>query len=343
MSAVYIRRIQWRRELVNNRVRWDHSQWASFIARLLHKESSLGYILLGPGFVFLLIMMAYPFFYAVYLSFTDKAIGAPATFVGFSNYTRLLGTTLFAKTVFNSVIYTVIALLIKFGLGMALAVLLNRPFIGQRVVKALLLLPWIMPTVFSTMIWSWIFHPSFSIINEILVVKLGLLEQPIPFLQSESWAMASLIIVNVWRGAPFFGITFLAAIQSVSIEIIEASKIDGASPWVSFWRITFPIILPVVIIVVLISIIGTLGDFDLPYLLTHGGPNDATMLFALTAFNLTLSAGRVGLGAAVTTFTLPDPGATSCLYPDPRAASATKLSASDMHRHGYFIQKDQAS
>lgn len=277
----------------------------AYISRLLHKESSLGYILLGPGLVFLLVMMAYPLAYAVYLSFTDKAIGAQANFVGLENYTRLLGTTLFSKTVFNSVIYTLFALILKFIGGLALAVFLNRPFVGQRVVKAMILLPWIMPTVFSTMIWSWIYHPSFSIVNDILVNKLGILEQPIPFLMTENWAMASLIFVNVWRGVPFFGITFLAAIQSVSVEIIEASKIDGASRWVSFWRITFPIIVPVVTIVVLISIIGTLSDFDLPYLLTRGGPNEATTLFALTAFNLTLGAGRIGLGAAVATFMFP--------------------------------------
>lgn len=277
----------------------------SFVARLLHRESSLGYVLLGPGFLFLLVMMAYPFFYAVYLSFTDKAIGAPGNFVGFSNYTRLLGTTLFAKTVTNSLVYTIFALILKFFGGLGLAVLLNRNFIGQRYVKAMLLLPWIMPTVFTTMIWSWIFHPSFSIVNDLLVTKLGILSEPIPFLREEGWAMASLILVNVWRGIPFFGITFLAAIQSVSTEIIEASKIDGASARVSFWYITFPMILPVVTIVVLISVIGTLGDFDLPYLLTRGGPNDSTTLFALTAFNLTLSSGRIGLGAAVTMFTFP--------------------------------------
>ncbi len=280
-----------------------HRQWRSlgaFISRLLHKDGSLGYILISPGFVFLVVMMAYPFFYAVYLSFTDKQIGAEANFTGIENYIKLFGTNLFSKTVANSLIYTLFALILKFAGGLLLAVLLNRPFFGDRVVKAMLLLPWIMPTVFSTMIWGWIFHPSFSIVNEILVTKLGLLSEPIPFLRNETWAMASLILVNVWRGVPFFGITFLAAIQSVSSEIIEASKIDGASPWVSFWRITFPMILPVVIIVVLISTIGTLGDFDLPYLLTRGGPNDATTLFALTAFTLTLSSGRIGLGAAVT-------------------------------------------
>jgi multiple sugar transport system permease protein len=272
----------------------------SFIGRLLHRDSSLGYILLSPGFVFLTVMMAYPFVYAVYLSFTDKQIGAPAHFTGLENYSKLLSTTLFSKTVINSLVYTTFALILKFFGGLALAVLLNRPFIGQRVVKAMMLLPWIMPTVFSTMIWSWIFHPTFSIVNEILVNKAGLLTEPIPFLRDETWAMASLIFVNVWRGVPFFGITFLAAIQSVSVEIIEASKIDGASAWVSFWRITFPMILPVVIIVMLISTIGTLGDFDLPFLLTRGGPNDATTLFALTAYTLSLSSGMIGLGAAVT-------------------------------------------
>ncbi|HEU5102483.1 MAG TPA: sugar ABC transporter permease [Roseiflexaceae bacterium] len=273
---------------------------SAFIDRLLHRDSSLGYILLGPGFLFLALMMAYPFVYAVYLSFTDKQIGAPASFTGFENYVKLFGTSLFWKTVKNSLVYTAIALVLKFCGGLALAALLNRPFIGQRVVKAMLLLPWIMPTVFSTMIWSWIFHPTFSIVNDILVAKLGLLSEPIPFLRDERWAMASLIFVNVWRGVPFFGITFLAAIQSVSTDIVEASKIDGASAWVSFWRITFPMILPVVIIVMLISTIGTLGDFDLPFLLTRGGPNDATTLFSLTAYTLSFSSGLIGLGAAVT-------------------------------------------
>jgi multiple sugar transport system permease protein len=273
---------------------------STYISKLLHKDSSLGYILLGPGFVFLAAMMAYPFVYAIYLSFTDKQIGAPANFTGIENYVKLWGTSLFSKTVVNSLVYTVCALALKLCGGLALAAMLNRPFYGQRVLKALLLLPWIMPTVFSTMIWSWIFHPSFSIVNELFINKLGLLSQPIPFLRDETWAMLSLIFVNVWRGVPFFGITFLAAIQSVSTDIVEASKIDGASAWVSFWRITFPIILPVVIIVMLISTIGTLGDFDLPFLLTHGGPNNATTLFALTAYTLSLSSGLIGLGAAVT-------------------------------------------
>lgn len=270
------------------------------ISRLLHKDGSLGYILLSPGFLFLAVMMAYPFFYAVYLSFTDKQIGAEANFIGLLNYTKLLGTNLFSRTVVNSLVYTIFALILKFAGGLGLALMLNRPFVGQRVIRALLLLPWIMPTVFSTMIWSWLFHPTFSILNDILQLKLGLIAEPIPFLRDERWAMASLIFVNVWRGVPFFGITFLAAIQSVSHEILEASRIDGASGWQSFWRITFPMILPVVMIVMLISTIATIGDFDLPFLLTRGGPNNSTTLFALTAYTLSLQSGLIGLGAAVT-------------------------------------------
>jgi multiple sugar transport system permease protein len=273
---------------------------SSLITRLLHKDSTLGPILLSPGFLFLLVMMAYPFVYAVYLSFTDKQIGAVPNFTGLENYSKLFSTTLFTKTVLNSLVYTTLALIFKFSGGLILGTMLNRPFVGQRFAKGLMLLPWILPTVFSTMIWSWIFHPAFSVVNLILVAKLHLLTQDLPFLTEEKWAMASLIFINVWRGVPFFGITFLAAIQSVSTEIIEASRIDGASPWRSFWSIIFPSILPVVIVVSLISTIGTLGDFDLPFLLTHGGPNDATTLFSLTAYLLSFNSGLVGLGAAVT-------------------------------------------
>lgn len=171
--------------------------FSATIARLFHRESSLGLIMITPAFVLLALLMAYPFTYAMYLSFTDKQVGGTANFVGFANYTKLFGTTLYSRTVINSVVYTVIALILKCLGGLALAVMLNRDFYGQRVLKALLLIPWIMPTVFSTMIWSWIFHPSFSVFNIVLVEKLGILSEPIPFLLSENWAMASLIFVNV--------------------------------------------------------------------------------------------------------------------------------------------------
>ena len=281
--------------VVYARARKPGIRWAT----LFHRDESLGYILLAPGFIILALLMAYPFVYAVFLSFTSKRIGGPATFVGWENYAKLASTDLYWKTIWNSIYYTVVALVFKFVGGLGLAVMLNRPFVGQRLAKALLLLPWIIPTVFSTLIWWWLFDPAFSVINEVLVVKWKLLSKPIPFLTDGNTAMASLIMVNVWRGVPFFGISFLAAMQAVPDELLEAARVDGATPWRTFWSITFPLIVPVVGVVALISTIGTLGDFDLPFLLTRGGPNDATTMFAVTAYTLSLSSGLIGLGAAV--------------------------------------------
>lgn len=269
------------------------------LTRLLHRDATLGPILITPAFVMLTLLMAYPFVYAIYLSFTNKQIGAPATYVGLENFEKLVTMTVFHKTVVNSIVYTVIALVFKFVLGLGLAVMLNRPFVGQQLAKALLLLPWIIPTVFSTMIWWWLLDPAFSIINEVLVKKWGLLSKPIPFLIDGTTAMGSLILVNIWRGVPFFGISFLAAMQSVPDELLDAARVDGATGWTAFWKITFPMITPVVAIVALISTIGTLGDFDLPYLLTGGGPNDSTTLFSVTSYTLAMKSGYIGMGAAV--------------------------------------------
>ena len=213
------------------RARTSGMRWGT----LFHRDESLGYILLAPGFIILALLMAYPFVYAVFLSFTSKRIGGPATFVGWENYTKLASTDLFWKTIWNSIYYTLVALVFKFVGGLGVAVMLNRPFVGQRLAKALLLLPWIIPTVFSTLIWWWLFDPAFSVINEVLVVKWKLLSKPIPFLTDGNTAMASLIMVNVWRGVPFFGISFLAAMQGVPDELLEAARVDGATPWRTFW------------------------------------------------------------------------------------------------------------
>ena len=154
--------------------RTQDSTPGAFISRLFYRESTLGPILLSPGFIFLAVMMAYPFIYAVFLSFTDKVTGGTPTFNGLENYQKLFSTDLFRKTIVNSIVYTVFALLLKFLGGLGLASVLNRPFIGQRYAKALMLLPWIMPTVFSTMIWQWILAPGFSVANVVLVDTLHL-------------------------------------------------------------------------------------------------------------------------------------------------------------------------
>jgi multiple sugar transport system permease protein len=270
----------------------------------LNREGLLGYLLISPALLFLLFMLAYPFVIAIILSLSEKRLGGPITFVGLENFTDLFAMKRFWLTVRNSLVYTTGALILKFAGGLALAQLLNREFMGKRIATALVLLPWIIPTVFSTLAWWWMLDPANSVIN-IMLKRMGLITNNLPFLVDATWAMSSLIVLNVWRGVPFFAITFLSALQTVPEELHEAAKIDGANAWQRFWRIAFPLIIPVVIIVVLISTISTLADFELPYLLTKGGPRDATMVFGLLSYDYALGIGQLGIGSAISLTMLP--------------------------------------
>lgn len=272
--------------------------------RTLHREESLGYILSAPSLIFLAIMLGYPLILALYLSFTDKRLGSPAHWIGIRNFVNLFSTGLYWTVFKNSFIYTIVTLVLKFVGGLLVAQLMNRDFIGKRLARALLLLPWIVPTVFSTLAWWWMFDPANSVLN-ILLKQWGLIDKNIPWLMNGKWAMGALIAVNVWRGIPFFAITFLAGLQSVPEELIDAAKIDGANVWQRFWRVVYPLIVPVVTVVVLMSAISTLTDFELPYLLTKGGPGNATNVFGILTFNYAMATGLIGLGSAVAITTMP--------------------------------------
>jgi multiple sugar transport system permease protein len=264
----------------------------------LEEDGPLGYLLISPAFLFLLILLAYPFVLAIFLSLTDKRLGATPNFIGLNNFIILAATPLFWKVFWNSMVYTVVTLVLKAIGGMVAAFLLNRDFVGRRFARAALLLPWIVPTAFSTLAWWWMLDPAFGIIN-VALKRWGLIETNIPFLTDPTVAMLSVILVNVWRGLPFFAIVFLAALQTVPEELVDAGKIDGANSWQRFWKIIIPLILPVVIIVVLISTFGTVSDFELPFLLTRGGPSNATNVFGIYTYNLSIESGLYGLGSAV--------------------------------------------
>ncbi len=258
----------------------------------------MGYLLVSPALVFLLLLLAYPFILAIYLSLTDKRFGAVPNFVGLQNYINLADTPRFWSAVQASLVYTIAALIFKFVGGLAVALLINREFVGRRLVRAVLLLPWIVPTVFSTLAWVWMLDPAFGIINVVLK-RWGLIQANIPFLVDPGLAMACLVAANVWRGVPFFAITFLAGLQTIPEELIDAAKIDGANSWRILLSIILPMIMPVVVIVMLISTIGTIADFELPFILTRGGPGAATQVFGIMTYNLSIESGLYGLGTAV--------------------------------------------
>jgi multiple sugar transport system permease protein len=267
------------------------------VGQLLEDERVLGVLLLIPTVVLLGLFIAYPFAKGVWLSLTSATVGNPGLFVGFANFQKIWNDSIFQQAAYNTVVYTGIATVGKLVLGMWLALLLNRHFRGKRLVRASMLLPFIIPTVLSTFAWKWMFDPTFSVLNWTLY-HFGVIQTRIGWLTDPVLALGSVIIVNVWRGMPFYAITLLAGLQTVNPELHEAAAIDGANAWQRFWRITWPLLLPVTMVVTLFSVIQTFADFQLVYVLTGGGPANSTHLFATYAYQLGIATGLLGEGAA---------------------------------------------
>jgi multiple sugar transport system permease protein len=268
------------------------------ITRLLEDERWLASVLLTPTIVLLGLFIAYPFVKGVLLSVTDTRVGVPGNFVGIANFVKLWHDDIFRTAVYNTFLYTFVTTVFKLVLGLWLALLLNRHFRGKAITRAFILLPFIIPTVLSTLAWQWMFDPTFSVINWMLF-HLGLIHSRINWLGDDQLAMTSVIIVNVWRGVPFYAISLLAGLQTISPELHEAAAIDGARAWNRFRHVTWPLLLPVTMVVVLFSVIQTFADFQLVYVLTRGGPANATQLFATYAYQIGVGTGLLSEGAAI--------------------------------------------
>ncbi len=266
--------------------------------RLLEDERWLAAALLLPTVILLGVFIAYPFVEGVWLAVTDATVGVPGKFVGLANFEALWNDSIFRTAVGNTFIYTAVATVFKLGLGLWLALLLNRNFKGKAFTRAFILLPFIIPTVLSTFAWKWMFDPTFSVINWTLF-QLGIIHGRINWLGEPVLALISVIIVNVWRGVPFYAISLLAGLQTINPELQEAAAIDGARPWQRFWHVTWPLLLPVTMVVVLFSVIQTFADFQLVYVLTGGGPANATQLFATYAYQIGVGTGLLSQGAAI--------------------------------------------
>jgi multiple sugar transport system permease protein len=262
------------------------------------------WLMMTPPILFLAALVGYPFFYGIALSLEDRMVAHPGTFAGLNNFIRDAHDPVFWKVVANTFIYTGVATVLKMVLGLGLALAMNQQFRMKNVVRALMLLPFIVPTVLSTVAWMWMLDPAFSVVNRILV-EFGWPKPGPSWLGNPILAMCSIIVINTWRGLPFYGITLLAGLQTVPTELYEAATIDGASGWQRFRYVTLPILQPIILIVTLFSVIFTFADFQLVYVLTHGGPQNATNLLATYAFDIGMGAGQLGLGASVALTMLP--------------------------------------
>lgn len=276
----------------------------SALRRVVGSRNGLGLMFMLPAAVFLLCFLTYPLGLGVWLGFTDTTIGRPGEFIGLENYEWLSDDPVFWLSVFNTILYTTVASVLKFALGLWLALILNEHLPFKTFFRAIILLPWVVPTVLSALAFWWIYDSQFSIISYQLI-EWGLIEEPINFLGDPGLARASVIAANVWRGIPFVAISLLAGLQTIPQSLHEAALIDGATPWQRFRRVTLPLLTPIIAVVMTFSVLFTFTDFQLIYVLTRGGPVNATHLMATLSFQRAIPGGQLGEGAAIAVAMIP--------------------------------------
>jgi len=264
----------------------------------------LGFWFMMPTAAFLILFLAYPLGLGVWLSFTDARLGRGGEFVGIENYEYLRDDSIFWLSVFNTLLYTSVASVIKFAVGLYLALLLNERLPFKAIIRAVVLIPFIVPTVLSAIAFWWLFDPQFSIISWSLK-KMHLITTNIDFLGDVWNARWSVIFANIWRGVPFVAITLLAGLQTVSPSLYEAATIDGATNWQRFRYITYPLLTPIIAVVMTFSVLFTFTDFQLIWVMTRGGPVNATHLMATFSYQRAIMSGYLGEGAAISTAMIP--------------------------------------
>jgi multiple sugar transport system permease protein len=271
---------------------------------LMQSKLFLGLLFMLPAAIFLVVFLSYPLGLGVWLGFTDTRIGRSGIFVGLENYQLLWDDSIFWLSVFNTILYTVVASILKFMLGLWLALLLNEHIPFKAFIRAIVLLPWVVPTVLSAIAFWWIYDTQFSIISWAFM-SLGWIDSPINFLGDPKNARATVILTNVWRGIPFVAITLLAGLQTISPSLHEAATLDGATSWQRFRCITLPMLSPLIAVVMTFSVLFTFTDFQLIYVLTRGGPLNATHLMATLSFQRAIPGGQLGEGAAIAVAMVP--------------------------------------
>ena len=264
------------------------------------QKPRIAFIMCLPLILMVVCLIIYPFFYSIFLATLNKA---ETKFVGIANFLFLFKRETFWLVVQQSILFALVAVFFKALIGFVAAHSVNElPSKGQRKWRGMLLVPWVIPPALSTLGWWWLFEPTYSALNWMLG-KLSI--DAIPWLSETFWARFSIILVNIWVGAPFFLIMYLAALKSIPEDLYEASSIDGANYWQKLFYITLPMMKNIISITILFSIIVTFANFDIVRVLTRGGPIDTTHLFATYAFRVGIESGDIPLGATVSLFMFP--------------------------------------
>lgn len=272
----------------------------SRLGNFLRSRSFVAFLFTLPLLVLVSVLVIYPAFYALHLATLNKRMDK---FIGLSNFSFLFTRETFWMVVKQSCIFAISAVIFKALIGFIVAHLVNAiPEKGQRKWRGMLLIPWVIPPALSTLTWLWLFDPSYSAFNWLFAL-VGI--PPVPWTGDAMWARFAVILVNIWYGAPFFMIMYLAALKSVPADLYEVADIDGATFWQKLFYITLPMMRNIIAITTLFSLIVTFANFDIVWILTAGGPIDRTHVFATWAFRLGIQGGDIPLGASVSLFMVP--------------------------------------
>jgi multiple sugar transport system permease protein len=262
--------------------------------------SRADYLYVAPAIVVMLVVIAYPIYYTVELSFFKTPPGLQLkdkSFIGLENYTTILTSAVFWRVTLNTVIWTLASTLIAFFLGFALALALHREFVGRGMLRAIFIVPWVISAVAASYIWKWIYHSDFGIIGVVLV-QLGIVNRPPNFIDSVSTVLPSLIVVNIWREFPFAMIMMMAGLQTVPEQLLRAAQVDGASAWQRFWHVTFPHLRGVSTVTVLLLAVANFNSFIIPWIMTGGGPSNASHIWITHIYELAFGRQRWGVASA---------------------------------------------
>jgi multiple sugar transport system permease protein len=258
------------------------------------------YLYVLPAIVVMLVVIAYPIYYTIELSFFKTPPGLQLRdkiFVGVDNYGAILSSDVFWRVTVNTFIWTIASTLIAFVLGFGCALALHRDFLGRAVLRAILIIPWVISAVAASYIWKWIYHSDFGIIGAVMV-QLGLTDRQPNFIDNVQTVLPSLIVVNIWREFPFAMIMLMAGLQTVPDQLLRAAKVDGASAWQRFWHVTFPHLRGVSTVTILLLAVANFNSFIVPWIMTGGGPSNASHIWITHIYELAFGRQRWGVAAA---------------------------------------------
>ena len=258
--------------------------------------------LLFPAIIFIIFLVGYPLVTVLKDAFLHKNLVNESVggFAGLDNFRKVISDEHFGQTVRNTIVWTVFSVMGEYLVGMFTAVLLNQKFRGRAIFRTLIFIPWCVPIVVSGLMWDWMLNANMGVVNHLLQ-QFNLISQPIQFLGNKNTAMASVIFVNIWRSFPYYTISFLAVLQSIPHDIIEASAIDGANVFERFFKVVLPQLKSISLVLVFLHIIWTAINFDFIWIMTEGGPNYATETIPVMIYRYSMKSFDVGAASALST------------------------------------------